>query len=441
MTDIEAHIASWRAHLQRRGAEPQALEAKLREQVATLTGAGLAEDEAFLLALKRIGDADAPTHEFAHGFWKQLATAPQTSASTALAWLEAKVALGFAILAALAVKLPELFGFRFGEDEGFYARNFSLFVFPFFAAYFVWKRGATTLLRLSLVAAFVAAAVFANLYALMPAGHLEVLTALHLPVALWLAVGIAYAGGRWSDVAVRMNFVRFSGGLFICYVLIALGGFVLCGLTALMFGSIGVDIEPFFERWMLPCGALGAVIVAAWLVETKQSVLENIAPLLTRLFTPLFVLVLLGFLGTMVLTGRGLEFHRDLLIAFDLLLVVVLGLLLYSIAARDPRQPANAFDVLQVVLVVCALLVDAVALWTIVARISEFGFTPNRVAALGENLILLVNLIGSAVLYLRFLRGGGSFASLERWQTNYLPVYAGWAAFVVIAFPPIFGYM
>jgi hypothetical protein len=143
----------------------------------------------------------------------------------------------------------------------------------------------------------------------------------------------------------------------------------------------------------------------------------------------------------MTWTGRGLDFQRDILIAFDLLLVIVLGLLLYAISARDAQAPADAFDVMQVILVISALLADAVALWAITARISEFGFTPNRVAALGENVILLINLAWSAVLYVRFLRGRGSFAGLERWQTAYLPVYAGWAAIVVIVFPPLFGYI
>ena len=80
------------------------------------------------------------------------------------------------------------------------------------------------------------------------------------------------------------------------------------------------------------------------------------------------------------------------------------------------------------------------ALAAIAARISEFGFTPNRVAALGENLILLVNLAWSAWLYARFVRHRGSFAALERWQIAYLPVYAVWAALVVVMFPPVFGY-
>ena len=194
------------------------------------------------------------------------------------------------------------------------------------------------------------------------------------------------------------------------------------------------------QEWLLPCGAIGAVIVSAWLVEAKQSVIENIVPVLTRLFTPLFAVLLLAFLVAMVWTASGIDVGREMLIGFDLLLVVILGLLLYSISARDPQAPPNGFDTLQLLLVVSALIVDAVALAAISARISEFGFTPNKVAALGENLILLVNLAWSAWLYARFLRGRGSFSSLERWQTAYLPVYGAWAGIVVIVFPPLFGY-
>jgi hypothetical protein len=234
-----------------------------------------------------------------------------------------------------------------------------------------------------------------------------------------------------------MDFVRFSGELLIYYALIALGGGVLMGLTAGMFGAIGIDFEPVFENW-LPCLMLGAVIVAAWLVEAKQSVIENMAPVLTRIFTPLFAIALLAFLGTMMATGRGIDIEREALIVFDLVLVLVLGLLLYSISARDPETPPGVFDQLLVLLLVAGLVADAFALAAIAARISEFGFTPNRVAALGENVILLGNLGWSTVLYVRFLRGRGSFATLERWQTAYLPAYAIWAAFVVIGFPLLF---
>jgi len=448
---LEEQIDQWRSYLRRRQAihsvDVAELEDHLREQVAALIDAGLAIDEAFLVAVKRMGDLDALSREFAREhsdrLWKQLVVVPSDSGDPrAPVRTDAIVAFCLALAAAVAIKVPALFGIPLEDQyEGFYLRNLSLFVLPFLTGYFAWKRRLDTGTLRWLAVAFIAAAVLANVYPFAPRGSTEPLTALHLPIALWLAVGIAYAGGRWSQVAGRMDFIRFSGELLIYYVLIALGGAVLTGFMAMLFQAIGIDIEPFFESWLLPCGAAGAVLVASWLVEAKQSVIENMAPVLTRLFTPLFAAMLLTFLATLLWTGRGIGIERNVLIAFDLLLVVVLGLLLYSVSARDPHSPPGAFDVMQVVLVISALLADAVALWAIAARITEFGFTPNRVAALGENVILLVNLAWSAVLYIRFLRGRGSFAALEKWQTDYLPVYAAWAAIVVIVFPPLFGYI
>ena len=446
---LEAQIDQWRRYLSRRQAihsvDVTELEDHLREQVAVLVDAGLATDEAFLIAVKRMGDLDDLSREFAREhsdrLWKQLVVAPPDSGDArARSRTDAIVAFGFAVAAAVAIKLPTLFGMQLDTDAGFYAHNLSLFVLPLLTGYFVWKRRLDTGTLRWLALAFVAAAVFANVYPFAPEGSTEVLTVLHLPIALWLVVGIAYAGGRWSQVGGRMDFIRFSGELFIYYVLIALGGGVLTGFMAILFQSIGINIEPFFASWLLPCGAAGAVIVASWLVESKQSVIENMAPVLTRLFTPFFAVMLVTFLGALLWTGRGVDIERDMLLAFDLLLVVVLGLLLYSVSARDPGSPPGAFDVMQIVLVVSALLADAVALGAIAARITEFGFSPNRVAVLGVNLLLLVNLAWSAVLYLRFLTRRGSFTRLERWQTNYLPIYAAWAAIVVIVFPPVFGY-
>ena len=355
---------------------------------------------------------------------------------------EIVMVLALATLAALAIKIPAFFGLSMEDgNETFYARNMSLFALPFLAGYFAWKRDLRMKTCLWIAAAFGAAAALVNLYPFQPEGDAEILAVLHLPIALWLAIGVAYAGGAWSDRAKRMDFVRFSGEMFLYYVLIALGGGVLSGLTMFLFAAIGLDAEFFITNWMIPCGAMGAVLASASLAETKQRAMVHVAPVLTRLFTPLFALVLLVFLGAMVWTGNVLAVEREALIACDLLLVVVLGLLLYAVSARDPEQKPGLFDRIQLALVALALVVDIVALASIAARISEFGFSPNKAAALGMNLLLLVNLAWSAWLYARFLRGAGSFAALERWQTDYLPAYAIWAACVAAAFPPIFGYV
>ena len=452
---LEEQIAQWRAYVSRRqalhGPDVEELEGHLRDQLAALTEAGLAADEAFLIAVKRMGSLDALSREFARAhserLWKQLVIAPDADKSANTARTEILVVLSLAVAAALATKVPALFGLRIDTgEESFYFRNASLFVFPLLAVYFVWKRGSGVASGLWLALPFAAGALFANVFP-FPKGTLgccssdtEVLTILHLPIALWLAVGFAYVRGRWFAGGGRMNFVRFSGELAIYYVLIALGGGVVTGFTFMMFSAIDMNPEWFVGGWLIPCGAAGAVIIGSWLVEAKQSVIENMAPVLTRLFTPLFTVLLLVFLATMAWTGSPINVKREVLIGFDLLLAVVVGLVLYAASARDPQAPPDFFDGLQLLLVVSALVVDGVALAAIAARISEFGFTPNRVAALGENLILLVNLAWSAWLYACFLRHRGSFAVLERWQIAYLPVYSVWAALVVVMFPPVFGY-
>jgi hypothetical protein len=450
VASLEQQIAQWRDYLRRRraihSADLRELEDHLRDQMAALADSGLQADEAFLVAVKRMGNLDVLSREFAREhaerLWKQLVIAPRSDdQSDVISFADVWMVLGFALAAAVAIKVPAFFGLHMtGDGEPFYLRDASLLVLPFLTAYFALRRGTQLLTGLGLSLAFGVAAVFANLYPFVAGSHAQVLTALHLPIALWLIVGIAYAGGRWFANGRRMDFVRFSGELFIYYALIAFGGGVLTALTLMMFSAIGVNAQGLAREWLLPCGAVGAVIIGSWLVEAKQSVIENMAPVLTKLFTPLFAVVLLAFLATLVWTGNPIDVKREVLIVFDLLLALVLGLVLYAISARDPQSPAGLFDGLQLVLIAIALLVDTVALAAIARRISEFGFTPNRIAALGENLILFVNLAGSAWLNARFLRGSGPFAALERWQITYLPVYSIWAAFVVVFFPPAFGY-
>ena len=466
---LEGRIAEWRAYLRRhRTAHTpvlEELEGRLRDQLASLRDAGLDGGEAFLIAVRRVGVLDADTREFgrAHAgrLWEQAEDGSDADDAAGRPFLERAltvlvpgdgkaaraefvVVLGLAVAAALLVKAPELFGVRIGAaDEsglGFYARNVSLFVLPLLAGYFVWKRGFDAVRTFWIALAFGGAAVFANVFQFDPGGSTEVLTALHLPIALWVVVGAAYTGARWRSSAARMEFVRFSGELFIYYVLIALGGGVFTALTVLMFSAVGVGVGVLFTEWVTPCGAMGAVIVGAWLVEQRRGIVGDIAPMLARVFTPLFAVMLLALLVAMVLSGAWADMEREMLIGFDLLLALVLGLLLYTVSARDPQSPPNVFDGLALLLVTAALAVDVLALGAIAGRITEFGFTANRTAALGENVVLLCNLAWSAWLYARFLRGRGAFAALPRWQTGYLPVYGVWAGVVVVIFPPLFGY-
>src|SRR5262245_27770403 len=185
---LEEQIDQWRSYLRRRQAihsvDVAELEDHHRQQVPVLVGAGPATDEAFLVAVKRMGSLDALSREFAREhserLWKQLVVVPSDSGEPrAQARTDAIVAFCLAVAAAVAIKVPALFGFELDQDFSFYARNLSLFVLPFLTGYFAWKRRLDTGTLRWLAAAFVAAGVAANAYPFATGGFTEALTALH----------------------------------------------------------------------------------------------------------------------------------------------------------------------------------------------------------------------------------------------------------------------
>src|SRR5437016_814573 len=174
---LEEQIDQWRTYLRHRQAihttDIAELEDHLREQVAVLVDAGLAPDEAFLVAVKRMGDLDALSREFAREhsdrLWKQLVVAPSDSGEPrARARSDAIVAFSLAVAAAALIKVPALFGMQLDQDVGFYARNLSLFVLPLLTGYFAWKRRLDTSTLRWLAVAFGAAGVVANAYPFAP---------------------------------------------------------------------------------------------------------------------------------------------------------------------------------------------------------------------------------------------------------------------------------
>jgi hypothetical protein len=445
MESVESQIAEWRAYVANapavNGHDVDELEDHLRHQIAELNAVGLTADEAFLVAVKRMGDLDGLSREFAREhsgrLWKQLVLSGEDQPARVSSGLFET--LVFALAAAVVVQIARLAADFPDEGRNWLFRNSTLFVLPFLAGYFAHLRQLDARRWLLTVAPFALAALVVNLYPYDADSDTEVLVALHLPVVLWFVVAYPYMGGTIRSHERRMDFVRFTGEWFIYYVLIALGGGVLMALTAAILEPTGIDPD-WIAEWVLPSGAAGAVIVAAWLVESKQRVVENMAPVLTMLFTPLFAVMLAGAAVVYAVTGLGEAFDRDLVSVFDALLLVVLALVLYGMSARDPTTSPDWMDGIQLVAVVSALVLDVMVLGAMVARIGDLGFTPNRTAALGLNLVLLVNLAGAAVLSARFLTRRSTLHRLERWQTSYLPVFALWAATVVVVLPPLFAF-
>jgi hypothetical protein len=448
MFDLETQIRSWSDHLRVRGNlsenDISELENHLRDEVDDLKAAGLAVDEAFLISVKRLGNVDAIAHEFAkvntEKLWRQFLLDPFDPKTRSRNRRDIVLVVLFALLAGTLIKIPELFGISL-QDQGselFYFKNLSLFILPFIAAFFLIKRQAASKTWVVILGIFALSALIINIYPSFAPHNTAYLSGLHLPMFLWLVVGAAYIGKEWRKRPGRMNFIRFSGEAFIYGVLVMAGIVVLGGFISLIFESIQVDAGTFLENYYVIYGGCAAAMVTMYLAEAKKSVVENFAPIFGQNIQPSLLITMLCFLAVMILTGKSPFMEREFLIAFDFMLAMILGLVLYIISARDINQPANLFDYLNLVLILTALVIDGVALSAIVFRLSAFGITPNKVAALGENLALLVNLAGLAWLYIGYFRSKFSFVKLEKWQTSYLYVYFCWTAIVAFVFPIIF---
>ena len=113
MEGLESQIAEWRTYVASapavNGHDVDELEDHLRHQIAELNTAGLAEDEAFLVAVKRLGDMDAVSREFAREhsdrLWKQLLGPGEEASPAPSGWVEALV---FAVGAAVAIEVARL---------------------------------------------------------------------------------------------------------------------------------------------------------------------------------------------------------------------------------------------------------------------------------------------------------------------------------------------
>lgn len=342
---LEAQLELWRGYVARRraisAADLDELEDHLREQIDERRASGLDDDEAFLVAIKRMGNLDAVSREFAREhserLWKQLVLMPGTPGISGPGHgVELAVVLSLAIGAGLALKA----GISWLGDDISLLKNVSLLVIPFVAAYFAWKRKVSWSLVAALGVAFAAVAVVLNLYPLARGGSTGPLAALHAP-----RHHLGPGGNRLRRRTLAEP--RTAHGL--C-ALHRRAGHLLHPIGPQWWGSGRAD------QYRVAVGRRGsgtraggldpAFVVAGWLVEAKQDVIENIAPVPTPVFTPLSIVMLVAMLGVLSTSGRLAGLDRGLLIIINGVLVLVLCLVLYSLSAREPLAPAGLFDTL-----------------------------------------------------------------------------------------------
>ncbi len=442
----EQTVEEWKELLARRGI-PEAQREELEDHL--LTGAeelqkqGLSREEALLVSFRRLGSLNGLGSEYsrvhAGRLWRKLgAASPEGSSFGGYRTAAVLILLQFVLS-----QVPRMFGILFDENSSFsFLVNLQLLAFAVLILYFFLRRRAAwrVLIPYGLLLAASAAAV--NVSALFSGqfgSQLEVLTAIHLPLLLWLTLLPLYTGtDECTSAARQLDFIRFTGEAFIYGFLLLCGIGVTAAAVESLFSSIGFAVEEEMAR-MLITGFIPLVpLAASVLVEAKGHLIENFAPVLARIFLPLFLLVMTVFLLTSWITGRGMDGERELLIVIDLLLALVLAMVLFTASIERDETKSSRWDGMILLSCAAAVAVDAAALAAVIARFSRYGVTPNRLAALGENGLLLINLGALMLLFALFLGGRIRRNLILRIQGILLVPYALWFLVAALGFPLFF---
>jgi hypothetical protein len=388
--------------------------------------------EAELIQYARAGESDLTARTVARdaleAMWPQ-----HTGSGSRSVRSVALLALG----AGLAAKGPDALGWSIAASPQAYGLNLGLLVLPWSVAMFGLSQGWQSRAWMRAGAILFALLAFVNLFPFDKASSTAILTAAHVPVALWFVLGWVRAGAGWRDQARRLDFVRFTGEVLLYFALLAMAGGVLMGLTIAMFSNFTDSAEEIIGGWVLPLGAAGATVVAVWLADSSGRAMGRVALTVQRVFTPLFALAMTAFAVSAIPGGFFTTFQRDQLAVYDGLLVVVSALAMYAVAAQSASPTHPLHDRTLLAMVTAGVVVDALIVVAMVDRTMGMGLTPNRVAATGLNLVLLANLTGLMVRQWRRI-SSGDLEAPARWQAAYLPVLAGWATVVAVGLPLVF---
>jgi len=285
---------------------------------------------------------------------------------------------------------------------------------------------------------FAGTLIFLNLLPVASDSQTLFLACLHAPFFFWALVGLAFLGTNWRAAQSRMLYLRYSGEVIVYTTVILIGGAVLTGITLGLFSVIKLDISEWYMSNVVIYGAVAAPIVATLLIDKSIAEQFKITPILARIFTPLFLVTAAAYLGAMLLNRKDLFVDRDFLIAFNALLLVVLGLCVLAVSEHRQNTEPGFSDAMTFGLVALTLVINACALSAIVFRLTSYGFTPNRLAVLGANLLAFGHLLGILYFYVGFLKRKCSINQTQIWIVRYLPAYAVWSILVICAFPVIF---
>ncbi|WP_016775719.1 DUF4153 domain-containing protein, partial [Anaerophaga thermohalophila] len=343
------------------------------------------------------------------------------------------------LVTGLMIKIPQLTNLDINTYL-FYEKNAGLIVFLGLSAFVILtKKQINTKFLIISAIVFIISAMYINLLPSDRDSHSINLAYIHLPLFLWCLYGFIFIGFDANDRIKRIDYIKYNGDLAILGAIILIAGGILTVVTLGLFSAIDLDIEKFYFDYIVIIGLVSVPIVATFVINSFPSITTKIAPVIATIFSPLVLVTLIIYLVSIVLTGKDPYSDRDFLIVFNLLLIGVMAIIVFSVSETSEGEKQKFSELTLLVLSIITLIVDLIALSAIVYRLGEYGFSPNRTAVLGSNLLIFGNLVWIMIELYRVCCKGDDIKKVELIIARYLPVYALWTIFVTFGFPLIFG--
>ena len=348
---------------------------------------------------------------------------------------EVWVVVAIALFAGLLANIPNLTGI---DKAKFLTRNISFIVFPLLSIYFIWKQNLSFKKWLFPLITTIVAVVYINLLPNNEASNSITLSFIHLPLFLWAILGYTFLGNNLHSNQHRISYLRYNGDLVVMSAIIFLSTILFTGITIALFDLIDIKIETFFTQYILIWGLAAIPMTGTYLIQNNAQLINKVSPIIAKIFTPLVFINLFIYLIAIIYTKKYPYQDRNLLLIFNALLVGVMALILFSVAEAGKRSDNKINLLVLFGLSVLTIIVNGIALSAIGFRIMEWGLTPNRLAVLGGNLLICINLL--MVSYKLFLTAfrKAEVEEVEKSIALFLPIYGIWTALVTFLFPILF---
>jgi len=339
------------------------------------------------------------------------------------------------IIAGCIAKLPAVLNIK---PELFYQRNVGLIVFPALTAYFFWRKNISLKKIIFPAVAFLVSLIFINLLPADNKSDTLILSCIHLPIFLWAVFGFSYIGDDPRSYPKRLDFLRYNGDLVIMTGLLLIAGGILTGITIGLFSVIGLNIQKFYFDYIAIFGLAALPIVGSYITQTNPQLVNKISPVIAKIFSPLVLIMLVAYLVAILVFGKDPYKDRNFLMIFNFLLIGVMAIILFSVAESAKNTGNRPGYIILLALSLVTVIVNGIALSAILFRISEWGISPNRLAVLGGNILMLINLLMVTFRLFKSVSKKADIREVENSISMFLPVYIIWTIIVVFIFPLIF---